>query len=98
MSRFMYRSSNMAQIVNECAGNLNAKKILECANTNLGNKLLYSMGAFTSNMKPRVTWVPWIVVNGQHTDAIQSEAESNLVGFLCNKYKNLNNQINFYSC
>lgn len=99
MAKFLYRSSNMDAVVKECAGaNLNARKILECANTNLGNKLLQSMGAYTSNMNPRVTWVPWIVVNNQHTDSIQQEAERNLVSYLCKKFKSLNNQVNFYSC
>ena len=32
------------------------------------------------------TWVPWIVVNGQHSTDIQNRAEKNLLKLICDFY------------
>lgn len=89
----------MESVVNECSNSIvNFKKIMECANSNLGNKLFYSMGLSTNNMRPRLNWVPWLVVNGYHSESLQNEAEYNLVGYLCKRFKTLNNQVNYFMC
>ena len=99
MSKFIYRSNQIEQIVNECSnGIVSGRKVLECANSSFGNRLFYSMGAYTSNMRPRMNYVPWLVVNGVYSDQVQYEAEHNLVSYLCRKFKNLNNQINMFAC
>jgi interferon, gamma-inducible protein 30 len=33
--------------------------------------LMHQMGKDTESLDPSHTYVPWIVVNGQHTDEIQ---------------------------
>jgi hypothetical protein len=89
----------MYSVVQECSyPMLNVKKILECANSNLGNKLFYSMGNYISNLKQKINYVPWIMINGVYTDQIQQEAEFNLLNFLCQKFRILNNQTNIYRC
>ena len=52
-----------------------------------GNRLEHAMGAKTESLDPPHHYVPWIVVDGEHTDQIQNQAMDNLVGLVCSLYK-----------
>ena len=45
------------------------------------------MGAKTEALSPPHKYVPWIVINGEHTDELQNEAQTNLVALVCKLYK-----------
>ena len=45
------------------------------------------MGVKTESLEPPHNYVPWIVVDGQHDNEIQTAAMDNLVGLVCKLYK-----------
>lgn len=45
------------------------------------------MALKTEALNPKHTYVPWITLEGVHTEEIQNEAENNLVGLICKTYK-----------
>ena len=45
------------------------------------------MGAKTESLDPPHQYVPWIVINGKHTDSLQTQAQTNLVSLVCNEYQ-----------
>eukprot|EP00090_Calanus_glacialis_P005123 TRINITY_DN1393_c0_g1_i4.p1 TRINITY_DN1393_c0_g1~~TRINITY_DN1393_c0_g1_i4.p1 ORF type:complete len:242 (-),score=65.48 TRINITY_DN1393_c0_g1_i4:299-1024(-) len=61
--------------------------VKKCASGKEGNKLEHAMGAKTEALSPPHKYVPWIVINGEHTDELQNEAQTNLVALVCKLYK-----------
>ncbi len=43
----------------------------------------------TDNLNPSHTYVPWVTVNGVHTEEIQNQAQDNLVKLICNTYPDM---------
>merc|ERR1712087_377159 len=60
--------------------------ILACSNSSLGNNLEHAMAVKTDALKPAHQYVPWIVLNGKHTEKINDEATDNLLKLICNTY------------
>ena len=52
-----------------------------------GNALEHKIAQQTDALRPSHNFVPWLVVDGAHTDAIQSAVGSNLLGYVCQNYK-----------
>ena len=52
-----------------------------------GNSLEHEMGVKTESLSPSHTFVPWIVVNGQHDDKIQMQAMQDLLALVCDLYQ-----------
>jgi len=48
------------------------------------------MAVATDNLNPKHTYVPWIVGQGQHTDAIQNEITASLFDYVCANYSGPN--------
>lgn len=73
----------------ECveAGGIPWEPIRSCWKGDAGNQLMYEAGVATSNLDPAMTWVPWIVVNGVHTDEIQEAATDDLMTLVCSTYQ-----------
>ena len=73
----------------KCADSLAIKwaPISACYNGSEGNFLEHQMAQRTDALKPQHQYVPWIVVDGVHTEEIQNKAEQNLIGFICQQYK-----------
>ena len=63
------------------------KPIETCASGKIGNELEHVMADRTENLRPKMDWVPWIVVNGVHTEEIQQKASSDLHSLVCSTYK-----------
>lgn len=40
----------------------------------------------TGKLNPPHNYVPWLVINGHHTEAMQDEAWKDLVGIICKLY------------
>ena len=66
---------------------LDYSKIESCANGDLGNRLEHEMALKTGALEPDHTYVPWITLEGVHTEKIENEAENNLVKLICKTYK-----------
>ena len=62
-------------------------RVDECTESKMGNDLLYANGAKTRGLEPSRKYVPWITVNGKHTDSTQKEARTNLVSLVCKTYQ-----------
>ena len=75
-------------IIQACATKLgiDLDKVLDCANSRQGNTLEYQMALLTEALNPPHKYVPWITLNGVHTEEIQEKAQNDLVGLLCQTY------------
>ncbi|CAF3561934.1 unnamed protein product [Rotaria sp. Silwood1] len=54
------------------------------------NQLQHAYAVQTENLQPPHKYVPWITVNGQHTEEMEHEAERNLIKLICKTYKGSN--------
>jgi interferon gamma-inducible protein 30 len=61
--------------------------IKSCADGPLGNQLEHEMAVLTGKLDPPHQFVPWVTLNGVHTDEIQHAAENNLKKLICDTYK-----------
>ena len=77
----------------ECAKkySIDYGRLKDCADSKLGNTLLFDAGEKTNNLDPKLNYVPWITANGAHSDEIQNNAERNLQMFICSQLKELYN-------
>ena len=66
--------------------NLDYNVLTECANSLEGVAIEYLMAGQTLALDPPHNWVPWITINGQHTDEIQDKATTNLLQLVCETY------------
>ncbi|CAG5132987.1 unnamed protein product [Candidula unifasciata] len=62
-------------------------EILNCTTSDYGNQLEHQMALKTDALVPRHKYVPWVTLNGVHTEAIQYEAQYNLKKLLCDAYQ-----------
>ncbi|KAL3892301.1 hypothetical protein ACJMK2_004518 [Sinanodonta woodiana] len=62
-------------------------KIMGCSKSSLGNELEHQMALLTEALQPPHTYVPWVTLNGVHTDDIQDMAENDLVNLICQTYQ-----------
>ncbi|XP_069505355.1 gamma-interferon-inducible lysosomal thiol reductase [Ambystoma mexicanum] len=65
---------------------LTTEKVMECANGDAGNQLMHQNALRTNALSPPHKFVPWIVVNGKHTDDLQRQALNSLFNLVCNTY------------
>lgn len=77
------------QNAQNCAGSLGIEwaPILACYNGSEGNFLQHQMAQKTEALNPQHTYVPWIVVDGVHTEDIQKQAQQDLAFLICASYK-----------
>lgn len=57
-----------------------------CVSGPQGNELEHEMAMKTNALEPQHEYVPWVTINGKHTEKIQREAESNLLKLVCEYY------------
>ena len=79
----------MRNVSIQCAAQtqIDFSKIDACMKSPLGNQVEHQYGLQTDQLQPAHQYVPWITVNGIHTDAIQRDAQKNLVALICKTYK-----------
>lgn len=77
------------QNAEKCAENLQIdwNPIANCYNSSEGNFLQHQMAMATDALKPKHQYVPWIVVNGKHTEEMQTDAQTDLIDFICTTYQ-----------
>ncbi len=87
----LYSDRNILESTYECGrkiAGMDAHKVIECASGEKGRGLLLGMGVYTKNIQKNLNWVPWIEIDGVHSDFIQKNAENDLIPFLCKYYLN----------
>lgn len=62
-------------------------QIHDCAKGSLGNKLEHEMALKTEALDPPHNYVPWVTVNGVHTEDMEKAAEKNLLSLVCTTYQ-----------
>lgn len=80
--------NNPRSTAEQCASQLGIDfgPIDKCQNGPLGNKLEHDMALKTKALQPPHGYVPWITMNGKHTDEIQNDATFNLLQLVCDNY------------
>lgn len=76
-------------VARQCAQNtsIDFNQVDACTNTRLGNELQHKYAVQTEATKPAQGFVPWVTLNGNHTDEIQDMAQTNLIRLICTTYK-----------
>ena len=76
-------------IAAECARNatIAIDPLMKCTQSRLGNQWQHAYAVQTEQTKPTQSFVPWVTLNGEHTDEIQDMAQTDLVQLLCDSYK-----------
>lgn len=71
-----------------CAGlvKIDYAPINTCASADQGKQLEHQMAVKTNQLSPPHQYVPWLTLNGQHTQAIQDGLSSNMLATVCNAY------------
>ncbi|XP_063146715.1 gamma-interferon-inducible lysosomal thiol reductase [Candoia aspera] len=69
------------------APDISLANITACVNGDLGNKLMHENAELTRALKPAHEYVPWILINGVHTEELQSQAQQSLFNLVCKLYK-----------
>ena len=67
-------------------GMMDWKTIDTCSDGKEGNGLMHEAAMITGKLDPPHKYVPWITINGMHTESMQQEAQSNLAKVLCDTY------------
>lgn len=67
--------------------NISMGQINQCMSSRLGNDLEHAMGVKTDSLNPPHKYVPWVTLNGEHTEDIEKKAEANLVELICETYQ-----------
>lgn len=62
------------------------ERVLNCYNSSEGNQLEHQMALRTNALKPPHQYVPWVVLNGVHTEKINEQAVENLLKLICDTY------------
>ncbi|KAM3866006.1 gamma-interferon-inducible lysosomal thiol reductase-like [Diretmus argenteus] len=87
----MEASTNVVKAAKSCvdlfAPSVSWDSIMTCVKGDLGNQLMHQNALKTTALNPPHEYVPWIIVNGQHTDALQDEAMSALYPMVCKMFK-----------
>ncbi|XP_011417890.4 gamma-interferon-inducible lysosomal thiol reductase [Magallana gigas] len=66
---------------------IDIQPIMDCSTSSLGNSLLHQMALKTEALNPPHEYVPWVTLNGVHTEDIQKKAEGDLTALVCDTYK-----------
>lgn len=79
-------SNTSVKCANELS--LNWTAIKQCTDSDEGEKLIEVFGNQTQSLVPKVNWIPWITINGQHDDKMRFEALFGLKTYLCSNHFN----------
>jgi len=66
---------------------LNWDTVMSCVKGDLGNQLMHQNALATESLKPAHQYVPWVTINGEHTDDLEKKAMSSLFSLVCSLYK-----------
>ncbi|KAM9718790.1 gamma-interferon-inducible lysosomal thiol reductase isoform 2-T2 [Menidia menidia] len=87
----MESSTDVISAADSCvelyAPELSMDKLKSCVDGDLGNKLMHQNALQTRALNPPHQYVPWVTINGEHTEDLQDKALSSLFLLVCNMYK-----------
>ncbi|XP_028988673.1 gamma-interferon-inducible lysosomal thiol reductase [Betta splendens] len=66
---------------------LSWKSVMDCVNGTQGNELMHQNALSTQGLKPPHQYVPWVTINGKHTEDLQDKAMASLFTLVCNMYQ-----------
>ncbi|NXU85760.1 GILT reductase, partial [Xiphorhynchus elegans] len=69
------------------APELDRGRISACVQGDVGLALMHQNAQLTEALDPPHQYVPWIVINGKHTDDLQAQAQASLLGLVCRLYQ-----------
>ena len=79
---------NVAKIVCDAFGDdCDWNALSECHDGKMGNELYHQFVAQTHAQVPSLNWVPWIVLQGQHTQSEQDSCQANVLNCTCSAYE-----------
>ena len=89
---FIHCMENIAEYpkaAKKCAPkfNIDYDKLMACANSDQGAQLEHNMAVVTGGLNPPHTYVPWVTLNGVHTETINDKAAKNLMSLICETYR-----------
>uniref|UniRef100_A0A9J7XWC8 Gamma-interferon-inducible lysosomal thiol reductase n=3 Tax=Cyprinus carpio TaxID=7962 RepID=A0A9J7XWC8_CYPCA len=61
--------------------------VMKCVTGDEGNKLMHQNALKTNALKPPHQYVPWITINGEHTDDLEDKAMNSLFNLVCSLYE-----------
>lgn len=62
-------------------------RVMSCVNGDQGNQLMHQNALKTEALNPPHQYVPWLTINGVHTEDLQQKAMSSLFTLVCSMYK-----------
>ncbi|XP_033926834.1 gamma-interferon-inducible lysosomal thiol reductase [Melopsittacus undulatus] len=80
-------TKNLAACLQVYAPQLDGSRIAACVGGDTGAALMHRNAQLTEALDPPHQYVPWVVVNGKHTDELQAQAEASLLGLICSLYQ-----------
>ncbi|XP_078411982.1 gamma-interferon-inducible lysosomal thiol reductase-like isoform X2 [Cetorhinus maximus] len=60
--------------------------INSCVNGDQGNELMHQNAQMTNELDPPHNYVPWVLINEEHSEDLQHQAETDLFNLLCRTY------------
>ncbi|NXU46204.1 GILT reductase, partial [Drymodes brunneopygia] len=76
-----------AQCLQIYAPEVDSGRIAACVQGDTGVALMHHNAQLTEALDPPHQYVPWITVNGKHTNELQAQAEASLLGLVCHLYQ-----------
>ncbi|XP_044076169.1 gamma-interferon-inducible lysosomal thiol reductase isoform X1 [Siniperca chuatsi] len=61
--------------------------IMSCVKGDQGKQLMHQNALKTNALNPPHQYVPWVTINGEHTEDLQDKAMSSLFTLVCSMYK-----------
>ncbi|KAG1969616.1 gamma-interferon-inducible lysosomal thiol reductase [Pimephales promelas] len=87
----MESGANVLKAAQPCLGVYKPEKtwdsVMKCVTGDQGNKLMHGNAVKTNALKPPHEYVPWITINGEHTEDLQNKAMNSLFSLVCSLYK-----------
>ncbi|XP_009069748.1 PREDICTED: gamma-interferon-inducible lysosomal thiol reductase, partial [Acanthisitta chloris] len=80
-------TKNLEACLQIYAPELDRGRIAACVQGDTGTALMHHNAQLTEALDPPHQYVPWIVINGKHTDKLQAQAEASLLGLVCSLYQ-----------
>lgn len=69
------------------SSDLSWDRLMSCVKGDEGNKLMHQNALMTKALNPPHEYVPWVTINGVHTEDLQDKALNALLPLVCSLYK-----------
>ncbi|XP_061870952.1 gamma-interferon-inducible lysosomal thiol reductase [Colius striatus] len=80
-------TKNLEACLQVYAPQLDGSRIAACVQGDTGAALMHRNALLTEALDPPHQYVPWVVVNGKHTDELQEQAQAALLRLICRLYQ-----------